>query len=791
MSPRSDSKGSPHRRRWPWILLAAFILVLAASAGGLWAVYLYFSYDLPKLDTLSDYQPKTISRIYAGDGVLIAEFFKERRDVVPLKRMPQMLIDAFVAAEDANFFSHPGLDIWAIFRAAVRNLEAGRIVQGGSTITQQVCKSFLLTPEKSYRRKIREALLAYRIDKKFTKSEVLYLYLNQIYLGEGAYGVEAASQVYFGKSVEELTLAECALLAGLPQAPSRYSPRTNPSGARERQVYALNRMAEEGYINRAQAREAAAERIMVLASRLPQLREAPYFVEHIRGLIEAKYGPKALLEDGLKVYTTLNISLQSAAESAVVKGLTELDKREGFRGPVERLDPSEAEVFLQRLADQASEADLIQGRILPGLVLQVAPSRALVHLGPAQGTLNLEEMKWARRPNPEKAYYQAALSDVGQALAPGDVVLVRLKEKNEEGRWQLLLEQEPLAQGALVCMEAATGHVLALVGGRDYNQSQFNRATQALRQPGSAFKPLIYAAALDKGFTPASVIIDAPVVFKMDHTGRLWKPRNYSEKFYGPTTFRTALEKSRNVVTVKILDQIGIDYALGYAQRMGINSTLTPNLSLALGTCEVRVVDMVRAYSSLCNQGLRTEPIFITRIEDRNGRIMEEGRLQQERVIEPVTAYIITRLMEGVVQNGTGWRVKALKRPVAGKTGTTNELKDAWFVGYTPDLITAVWAGHDDHTSMGRGETGSRTASPIWIDFMQAACQNRPVRAFPVPKGVAFASIDRETGLLAGPGTEKIIVESFKPGTQPTQSAAAAARTYGRSDFLKDDFGDY
>ena len=790
MPPRSDSKGSPRRRRWPWILLAAFILVLAASAGGLWAAYIYFSYDLPKLDKLSDYQPKTISRIYADDGVLIAEFFVERREVVPLKRMPQMLIDAFVAAEDANFFSHPGLDVWAIFRAAVRNLEAGRIVQGGSTITQQVCKSFLLTPEKSYRRKIREALLAYRIDKKFTKSEVLYLYLNQIYLGEGAYGVEAASRVCFGKSVEELTLAECALLAGLPQAPSRYSPRTHPSAARERQIYVLNRMVEEGYINQAQAQEAADERIMVLASRLPQLREAPYFVEHIRGLIEAKYGPKALLEDGLKVYTTLNISLQSAAGSAVAKGLAELDKREGYRGPLERLDPSEAEVFVQRLADQTSEADLIQGRILPGLVLQVAPSRALVHLGRAQGALDLEEMKWARRPNPEVAYYQTALADVGQVLAPGDVVLVRLKEKTEEGRWQLLLEQEPLAQGALVCMEAATGHVMTLVGGRDYNQSQFNRATQALRQPGSAFKPLIYAAALDKGFTPASVIIDAPVVFKMSG-GRLWKPRNYSEKFYGPTTFRTALEKSRNVVTVKILDQIGVDYAIGHAQRMGINSTLSPNLSLALGTCEVRVVDMVRAYSTLCNLGQRTEPIFITRIEDRNGRIMEEGRLQQERVIEPVTAYIITRLMEGVVQNGTGWRVKALKRPVAGKTGTTNELKDAWFIGFTPDLITAVWTGHDDHTSMGRGETGSRTASPIWVDFMQVACQNRPVRAFPVPKGVAFAPIDRKTGLLAGPGTEKIIVESFKPGTQPTQSAAAADRAYGRSDFLKDDFGDY
>ncbi len=776
------------RRRWPWVLLSIFILLALTGGGVLWAGYLYFSYDLPKLDSLSDYRPKTITRFYSADGTVIAEFYEERREVVPLHRMPQNLINAFVAAEDSKFFTHPGVDLWAILRAAIKNLEAGRIVQGGSTITQQVTKSFLLTPEKSYRRKIREAILAYRIDKRFTKNEILYLYLNQIYLGQGAYGVEAASQIYFGKSVENLTLAECAMLAGLPQAPSRYSPRHNPDKARERQIYVLNRMVEEGYISAEAARAAAREPVRILNRPARVKTIAPYFVEHVRRLLEKKYGAKRLYTDGLKVYTTLDLNAQAAAEKAVAKGLAELDKREGYRGPVAKLKPSQIKDFIDQLAQKTPKAELVEGKVTPGVVRWTAPDRALVSLGATEAILPLKEMRWARRPDPDVPYYRAKVVDVGQVLSLGDVILVRLKERDPNGRWVVSLEQEPIAQAALVSMEAASGHVIALVGGRDYARSQFNRATQALRQPGSAFKPFIYAAALDKNFTPTSVLLDAPVVYRLPGNPKPWKPRNYSEKFYGPTTLRVALEKSRNVITVKLLDEIGPRYVIDYAKKLGITSSLAPNLSLALGTSEVTVLEMVRAYSTFCNLGLKTEPIFITRIEDRNGLLLEEATLQQERVIDPATAYIVTHLLEGVVKNGTGWRIKALKRPAAGKTGTTNDLKDAWFCGYTPELVTAVWVGHDDHTSMGKGETGSRAAAPIWLEFMKEALKGKPVKDFVVPEGVVFARVDKKTGQLAAPDSPTAIVESFKPGTVPKRPALYGSAP-GSQDFLMEDAG--
>jgi len=777
----------PRHRRWPWVLLGVFVFFLVAGVGALWVGYVYFSYDLPKLDQLSDYRPKIITRFYSDDGTVIGEFFRERREVVPLQRMPQHLINAFVSAEDSKFFEHPGVDLWAILRAALRNIEAGRIVQGGSTITQQVCKSFLLTPEKSYRRKIREAILAYRIDKRFTKNEILYLYLNQIYLGEGTYGVEAAAQSYFDKSVEDLSLAESAMLAGLPQAPSRYSPRHNPGKARERQLYVLHRLVAEGYINQDQADQAAAERVTIKTHWPNAFDQAPYFVEHVRRLIEKKYGTKTLLEDGLKVYTTVNLGLQEAAQAAVLKGLADLDKREGYRGPVEHLKPGEIDRFVKELKYRTTETDLAPERLLGAVVLRVGPEMAFVHLGRAEGILELKDMRWARRPNPDVPYYAARVNDVGQALLPGDVILVRILEKSDQGRWRVALEQEPFAQGALVCMESASGQVKALVGGQDFNRSQFNRATQAKRQPGSAFKPIIYAAALDKGFTPASIILDSPVVYKIPGS-KAWRPSNYTDKFYGPTTVRTAVEQSRNVVTVKIVDQIGVDYVIDYAKKLGIESTLTPNLSMALGANEVTVLEMVRAYSTFCNTGQKTEPVFITRIEDRNGQLLEEGALQQERVLEPTTAYIVTNLMEGVVQHGTGQRIKALKRPVAGKTGTTNDLKDAWFMGFTPDLITAVWVGHDDHSSMGKGETGARAAAPIWLDFMQTATEGRPVRGFSPPEGVIFARVERKTGLLAGPDSPEAILECFKPGTVPTRRAQEGPSPRP-ADFLKQELG--
>lgn len=773
------------RRIWPWVVLGVLVFLAAGAGAGLYGGYRYFAYDLPKLDKLDDYRPRTISWFYARDGQPIAQFFEERREVVPLHRMPQSLINAFVAAEDSDFFTHPGVDLWAIFRAAVRNFEAGRIVQGGSTITQQVTKSFLLSPEKSYRRKIREALLAYQIDQRFTKNEILYLYLNQIYLGAGAYGVASAADIYFQRSVEHLSLAECAMLAGLPQAPSRYSPRKHFERAKERQIYVLGRMVEEGYVTAEQAQKAMDEDIFISQAPIRMKPRAPYFVEHVRRLVEAQYGEGALLRDGLKVYTTLDLKAQTAAETAVARGLYDLDHREGYRGPLRRVAAAEMEQTRTELDEANSAVTLAEGAVVQGLVIRVEDKQAVVSLGRETAVLGFKDNRWARKPDPGKPYYRDKLRRFRDILTPGDVVRVKLKAALKGGGWSAVLDQDLSGQAALVAMDSATGHIISLVGGRDYDESQFNRATQALRQPGSAFKPFIYAAALDRNFSAASVFLDAPVVYYLPGSDKPWKPKNYSLKFYGPTTMRVALEKSRNVVTVKMLDDIGPKYVVDYAARMGVSSDLTPNLSLALGTSEVTVIDMVQAYSTFCNLGQRTEPVFITRIEDRTGRVVHENSLSQERVIEATTAYITTRMLQGVVTHGTGWRLRALKRPMAGKTGTTNDLRDAWFVGFSPELVTAVWVGHDDMTTMGKGETGSRTASPIWVDFMKVALEGRPKRDFKVPDGVVFARIDKKTGLLAGPQAKKAILECFKPGTVPTRTAPAAGSPSGQGrDFL-------
>ena len=784
---QSKDRKKSKRRGCLWILLTLFIFLIVAAVGGAYAGYLYFSYDLPKLNRLSDYHPKTISRFYSDDGTVIAEYYEERREVVPLSRMPRHLVNAFVAAEDETFFDHPGISLKSIIRSAVRNFQAGRIVQGGSTITQQVCRSFLLSREKKYARKIREAILAYRIDRRFSKNEILYLFLNQIYMGEGAYGVEAAAQAHFGKSVEDLTLAESAMMAGLLPAPSRYSPRTNPAAARERQLYVLNRMVDVGYVTPQEAQEAAREKVAIMPRRLGHLKLAPYFCDHVRRLIEDKYGSKTLLEGGLKVYTTLNLGAQEAAREAIEMGLRELDKREGYRGPVKRIDQAKIPEFAQKLAKEDDHPPLAPGLIVAGVVEKVSAQRALVHLGDARGAIELKDMRWARKPDPDVYWYAGNIRDVGQALSRGDVILVKLLEKKDEDRWDLALEQVPSAQSALVCMAAATGQVKAMVGGLDYRESQFNRATQAMRQPGSSFKPFVYAAAFDKGFTPSSIIIDSPETYRLKGTDQIWKPRNFKNRFYGPTTLRVALEDSRNVVAVKLLNEVGVDYVVDYAKKMGVTADLNPNLSLALGSNEVTVLEMVRAYSVFCNLGLKTEPMFYTRVEDRNGAIVEEPGISQELVIDPATAYQVSHILEGAVQHGTGKRVLALNRPAAGKTGTTNDLRDAWFAGYTPDLITVVWTGHDDHISMGRGETGARAAIPIWLEFMKKACDGMPIRSFEAPEGVVFARVDHETGLLAGPDSKDVVMEAFKPGNSPDQ-AIRPEKVKTKADLLKQDF---
>jgi penicillin-binding protein 1A len=749
------------------------LIILSIVAGlFLGGAYFYFTKDLPKISSLKDYRPAIITTVYSDDNRKIGEFFKERRIIIPLSKMPKMLVDAFIAAEDARFYKHEGVDIFSIVRAFLKNIEAGTIIQGGSTITQQVAKSFFLSPKKRYSRKVKEAILAYRIDKALTKEETLFLYLNQIYLGHGAYGVEAAAENYFGKSVSELNLAECALLAGLPQAPSRYSPFLHPEQAKQRQIYVLNRMIAEGYITNLVATEAINAKLDYKPRRNWYIEEVPYFTEHVRQYVEQKYGKEILYKEGLKVFTSVNIEMQKTGRDAMNHGLRALDKRQGYRGPPKHLDPEEVETFSQQVQTSLDEQPLEPDRLVRGVVIAVNDSEeyVAVRMGHEHGQLYLDDMRWARKPDPEVAYYNARVSRVGEVLDVGDVILVRVKGRNDETEiWDLALEQLPAAEGALLCLEAETGYVKAMIGGRDFRVSQFNRATQSRRQPGSAFKPIIYAAALDKGYTPATIIIDSPIVFKDTEREFTWKPRNYKEKFFGPTLFRTALAQSRNVVTVKILRDIGIDYVIDYSRKLGIESDLSRDLSIALGSSGVSLLELVRAYSVFNNQGYRIRPRFITKIVDRDGNILEEKHPQSEKVIDKSTAYIITSLLQGVVQNGTGWRVKALNRPVAGKTGTTNNLYDAWFAGYTPRYVTGVWVGFDQEQSLGLSETGSRAASPIWLQFMDSVLEGRPIRVFQVPDGVVFAKIDAESGLLAIPESKHTVFECFKEGAVPVE----------------------
>ncbi|MFC1895106.1 penicillin-binding protein 1A [Thermodesulfobacteriota bacterium] len=754
-----------------WLAYSIIALMVVAGASGA-VVFLYITRDLPKISSLKDYRPPVVTTVHAQDRRKISEFFKERRIVVPLSRIPDIMKQAFIAAEDSRFYKHPGIDLVGIIRALFKNIEAGAIVQGGSTITQQVTKSFLLSPERSYRRKIREAILAYRIDRAFTKDEILFLYLNQIYLGHGAYGVEAASQTYFGKSATECTLAECALLAGLPQAPSRYSPIRRPDMARERKIYVLLRMQAEGYISNIEATEAINAPVEITPRSNYYVEQVPYYTEHVRRYVLERYGSDMLYTGGLTIHTAVDIDLQRAGRGAIAAGLRALDKRQGYRGPLKHIPAEEIEQFSQDLRKESEEQPLESGKISRGVVVSVddAGGVVTVRMANEQGIIPTKSLAWARKPDPEVAYYETGVRRPSQVLSVGDVILVRLMEKKEkEKQWVLALEQEPAVQAALLCLETETGYVRAMIGGRDFRKSQFNRAVQSRRQPGSAFKPVIYGAALDKEYTPATVIIDSPVVLSGSDTDLAWKPRNYEERFHGPTLFREALTRSRNVITVKILQDIGIDYVISYARKLGVTSPLARDLSIALGSSGISLLEAVTAYSVFANEGFLIQPCFVTQILDRDGNVLEEHEPKAEKAVDKNTAYITTNLLQGVVENGTGWRVKALKRPAAGKTGTTNNLHDAWFVGYTPRYVTGVWVGFDEERPLGKGETGSRAASPIWLDFMQKVLADKTIRIFPVPEGVVFAKIDAETGLLAIPESRRAVFECFKEGTAPTQ----------------------
>jgi penicillin-binding protein 1A len=751
----------------PAVVLFILTCVLATGAGGtLWFVW---SSNLPYIGSLREYHPPIITEAYSEEGEVIGRFWEEKRIVVPLDSMPKYLIQAFVGAEDARFYEHEGVDILSILRALINNVLAGRVEQGGSTITQQVAKSLLLKDtEKTYRRKVREATLSLQIEKEFPKERILYLYLNQIYLGQGAYGVEAAARTYFDKTASELNLAESAMLAGLTQAPSRYSLFLHFDRAKARQKYVLERMRVENYITPVQEKDALAWPIHVNRMAESSFEKAPYFTEHVRRTIEAKYGREALYREGLKIYTTLNLGMQRAAQSAVEKGLLELDKREGYRGPLRSSKQDEAGTTQKTPSPELKDGALHAGATVQALIEKVDDQRkeTWVRIGSNTGVLPFSEMKWAKRVG------TTTLRSPKEVLKEGDLILVSLKETGPPPfEWTCSLEQVPEVQAALFATEAQTGKVRAMVGGRDFVTSQFNRAIQAKRQPGSAFKPIIYAAALDWGMTPSTVILDAPYLSSVNPDEEIWRPKNFREKFFGPTLFRTALVQSRNVITVKILKQIGVPYVLSYAKRMGIESEMSPDLSLALGSSGLSLAELTRAYAAFANGGSLVDPIFVQRVVDRHGNILEENGPAKKQVISSETAYVMTDMLKAVINEGTGWRSKALKKPAAGKTGTTNDLRDAWFVGYTPFLVTGVWVGYDDRKSMNQGETGSRAANPIWLYFMAEAVKNRPSEDFPVPEGVVLEKIDPKTGLLPGPHSEKPLTQAFKAGQEPKEAS--------------------
>ena len=767
--------------------------VLVAGLVSLLGAYLYVARTLPRVDTLGDYRPPIITRVYSDDGAVIAEYYAERRIVVPVAKLPQQLVQAFVAAEDSNFFQHSGIDFISILRAAGKNVMAGGIVQGGSTITQQVAKSLLLTPEKKFSRKFKEAILAWRMERRLTKNEILYLYLNQIFLGHGAYGVQAAAENYFDKNVEELTLAECAMLAGLPQAPSRYSPYLHYSRAKERQKYVLARMVDEGYLSDAAAAAAGAENITIRPRVNQHIAGAAYFAEQVRRYLEEAFGTELLYNGGLQVHTSMNLAMQQAAQAAVRNNLRDYDKRQKYRGPTRLLKVEEEAAFLDEQKQALRRIPLLPGTIVKAVVVSGNSRAVQVKVGALGGEILLDSAEWAAPlvVAPRGAEGAGNATNRVSRLPVGAVIEARIIEYRPGGQLLLALEQEPLAESALIAIEPGSGRVKAMVGGYDFARSQFNRALQAKRLPGSAIKPVIYAAALDHGYTPATVILDTPLIFKeMNEAGEEmeWKPKNYAEKFYGPVSVRSALTHSHNVITIKILEDIGVNYVAGYAAKLGIRSPITRDLTFALGSSAVTPMELASAYGVFASGGVRLTPTYITQVSDRDGRILEsldpadfpsgpqpgQRLIQQspERVISPETAYLITNLMESVVRSGTGYRAKALERPVAGKTGTTNDLKDAWFAGYVPQLVTVVWIGYDQERPLGDKETGSQAAAPAWVAFMKAALKGLPAADFPVPDTIEFCPVDPQTGLLAAEDDPGMLIEAFAPGSAPTRLAS-------------------
>jgi penicillin-binding protein 1A len=781
-----------------------FLVGVAVVAGAVW----HFSKDLPDYSQLQDYEPPVMTRVHAADGALLGEYSKERRLYLPIQAVPKLVINAFLAAEDKNFYEHGGIDFSGMARAAVlfvENFGSNRRPQGASTITQQVAKNFLLTNEVSFTRKIKEALLAMRIERAYSKDKILELYLNEIYLGLGAYGIAAASLVYFDKSVNDLTVAEAAYLAAMPKAPGALHPVRNHDRAVERRNYVIDRMLENGWIKQADADKARKDPLIVTnRTNGAHIFAGEYFAEEVRRDIFERYGEKKLYEGGLSVRTTLDPKIQVMARKTMAAGLVNYDEAQGWRGALSKLDISGD--WGVKLADVKSLSDISPWRM--AVVLDTSDQSARIGFQPGRelggavskeretGIVTLDGVRWARAAaGPTRGKVPTAVS---QVLSPGDVIyadpLIAKDGSLVEGQYRL--RQLPEISGAMVAMDPRTGRVLAMVGGFSFDQSQFNRATQAYRQPGSTIKPIVYSAAIDNGYTPSSMEVDGPIEIDQGQGAGVWRPENFSVgKYQGPTTLRNALRLSLNTVTVRLAQDIGMPLIGEYAKRFGVYDELPNYLSYALGAGETTVMRMVTAYSMIANGGRRVKPTLIDRIQDRYGHTIfkhdqrecrgcdaPEGWKNQpepqlvdrrEQVLDVLTAYQITSMMEGVVQGGTAIALKEVGKPIAGKTGTSNEAKDLWFVGFSPDLVVGLYVGYDKPRSLGRTAQAGHTAAPIARDFMKLALADKPAIPFKIPAGIKLVRVDSKSGMRAAPGqTSGVILEAFKPGTAPSDNYA-------------------
>ncbi|MBT4940845.1 MAG: penicillin-binding protein 1A [Rhodospirillaceae bacterium] len=774
------------------VILSLMILVAFAGVGGGVYVFYKFGRGLPDYKQLADYEPPVMTRVHAGDGRLLAEYAEQKRVFVPQAAMPRRVVRAFLSAEDKNFYYHPGIDPMGIARAVVtniKNITTGRRLVGASTITQQVAKNFLLSADLTLERKVKEAILAFRIERALEKNRILELYLNEIYLGFGSYGVAAAALNYFNKSLDSLTIAEAAFLAALPKAPNNYNPFKHPKAARGRRDWVVGRMLKDGVITPEQARIAKLTPLITRKRQETEYVKADYFAEEVRRELAQRYGETNLYRGGLVVRTTLDPKYQRIADKALRNGLIAYDRRHGWRGPITNIDASID--WLGALAKVKHPKALGAWRL--AVVREVLEDRADIGVDDGSiGAIPLAEMKWAR-PWLKGEKLGKRVSSPAEVLQAGDVVAVEPVLETKDGKAYpdstYQLRQLPEIEGSVVALDPHTGRILAMSGGFSYERSQFNRVIQARRQPGSAFKPFVYLAALDKGFTPASLILDAPFVIDQGPGLPKWRPANYTKKFYGPSTMRLGLEKSRNLMTVRLAQTIGIEAISEYAAKFGIAPRLPKQLSMSLGAGETTLLKLTAAYAMLVNGGKQIRPTLIDRIQDRHGKTVfkHDPRACQKclsafwtqqpvpavpdhrkQVADAASAYQMVSMLEGVVQRGTGRRMKDLGKPLAGKTGTTNQALDTWFIGFSPDLAVGVFSGFDTPRSLGKREQGASVSAPIFKEFMKNALADKPAIPFRIPPGIRLVRVEANTGRPARPGDRRVILEAFKPGTVPT-----------------------